>query len=76
MVTVVTIWREIGGAKWGCFAILLQLMVGYGLALVSFRIGIYLWAGAPFGVGQVAALLAIAFVLYAVFRPAPGEKHS
>ena len=76
VVTVVTIWREIGGAKWGCFAILLQLMVGYGLALVSFRIGIYLWAGASFGVGQVAALLAIAFVLYAVFRPAPGEKHS
>ncbi len=71
IVAIVATWREMGGAKWGCVAIGFQMLVGYLLALVSFRLGIFFWAGVPFGVGQIAAVLVIVLVLFAVFRPAP-----
>ncbi len=64
-------WSEMGSAKWGCIAIGFQLLVGYCLALVCFRLGVLFWAGASFGTGQIAAILVILFVLYAVFRPVP-----
>jgi hypothetical protein len=59
-----------GSAKWGCLAIGFQLVVGYCLALVCFRLGVFFRAGASFGLGQLAALAVILLVLYAVFRPA------
>ena len=71
MVAIAATWREIGGAKWGCIAIGFQLLVGYLLSLVCFRLGILFWAGAPFGPGQIAAIIAILAVLYLIFRPAP-----
>ncbi|MBR4675602.1 MAG: ferrous iron transport protein B [Victivallales bacterium] len=64
-------WSEMGSAKWGCIAIGFQLLVGYSLALVCFRLGVLIYAGASFGIGQVAAILIILAVLYAVFRPSP-----
>ena len=47
------------------------LTVGYCLALVCFRLGVFIWAGASFGIGQVLAILVILLVIYAVLRPAP-----
>ena len=74
VVAIAATWREMGSAKWGCIAIGFQLMVGYLLSLICFRLGVFFWAGASFGLGQVAAVLAILFVLYAVLRPAPKEE--
>ena len=70
LVAIATTWREMGSAKWGCIAIGFQLLVGYCLSLVCFRLGVLFWAGASFGLGQIAALAVVAFILYAVFRPA------
>ncbi len=71
LVAIATTWREIGGAKWGCFTIGFQLLVGYLLSFICFRLGIFIWAGASFGIWQVLAIMVILFVLYAVFRPVP-----
>ncbi len=71
LVAIATTWREMGSAKWGCIAIGFQLLVGYCLSLICFRLGVLFFAGASFGAGQIAALAVIAFILYAVFRPAP-----
>ncbi|MBQ7175862.1 MAG: 50S ribosome-binding GTPase, partial [Victivallales bacterium] len=73
LVAIATTWREMGSAKWGCIAIGFQLLVGYCLALVCFRLGVFFRAGASFGVGQIAAVIVILLTLFAVFRPAPKE---
>ena len=73
LAAIAATWREMGTAKWGCIAIGFQLMVGYFLALIFFRLGVFFRAGASFGAGQIASVLVILFVLYAVFRPAPKE---
>ncbi|MBQ6471940.1 MAG: ferrous iron transporter B [Victivallales bacterium] len=71
LVAIAATWREMGSAKWGCIAIGFQLLVGYCLSLVCFRLGTLFWAGAGFGAGQIAAIVVVLGVLYAVFRPAP-----
>ena len=71
LVAIAATWREMGNAKWGCIAVGFQLLVGYFLSLVCFRLGVFFLAGAGFGIGQVVAVLAIIGVLFAVFRPAP-----
>ena len=73
LVAIATIWREMGNAKWGCIAIGFQLLVGYCLALVCFRLGVLFRAGASFGIGQLAAIIVVLLVLLAVFRPASKE---
>ncbi|MBO4345771.1 MAG: 50S ribosome-binding GTPase [Victivallales bacterium] len=70
LVATATTWREMGSAKWGCVAIGFQLLVGYLLSFVCFRLGVFLWAGESFGIWQILAVLVILFVLYALFRPA------
>ncbi|MBR6373077.1 MAG: ferrous iron transporter B, partial [Victivallales bacterium] len=74
IVAIISTWREMGSAKWGLIAIGFQLMVGYCLSLVCFRLGVFFQAGASFGAGQIAALAVILAVLYAVFRPAPKAR--
>ncbi len=74
LAAIATSWREMGTAKWGAFAVIFQLFVGYGIALVSFRLGILIWGGASFGLGQVVALALIAFVLFAVLRPGTAKQ--
>ncbi|MBP5639116.1 MAG: ferrous iron transporter B [Victivallales bacterium] len=73
LVAIAATWREMGSAKWGCIAIGFQLLIGYFIALVSFRMGALFFAGASFGLGQIVAVLAIVGVLVAVFRPAPKQ---
>ena len=71
LVAIAATWREMGSSKWGCIAIGFQLLVGYCLALVCFRLGILCWAGASFGLGQIVAFIVVLLVLFAIFRPAP-----
>ena len=71
LVAIATTWREMGSARWGCMAICFQLLVGYLLSFVCFRLGIFIWAGASFGIGQLLAILVILLLIYAVLRPAP-----
>ena len=73
LVAIATTWREMGSRKWGYIAIGFQLLVGYCLALVCFRMGVFFRAGASFGIGQIAAVIVILLTLFAVFRPAPKE---
>ncbi|MBO4511737.1 MAG: ferrous iron transporter B [Victivallales bacterium] len=74
IVATIATWREMGSAKWGLIAICFQLLVGYCLSLVCFRLGVFFFADVPFGIGQIAALLVVAFILFAVFRPDPNAK--
>ena len=71
LVAIAATWREMGSAKWGSIAVCFQLLVGYCLALVCFRLGVFFRAGAAFGIGQFAVCLVILLALFAVFRPAP-----
>ena len=52
-------------------AIGFQLLVGYCLALVCFRLGVLFRAGASFGLGQAAAVIVVLLALFTIFRPAP-----
>jgi ferrous iron transport protein B len=61
--------REMNNAKWTMLAIGYQLVYGYLLALMVYQFGT-LFAGGGFGVGTVAAILALAlFVFMLVRRP-------
>ncbi len=76
LAAIAATWREMGNAKWGCIAIGFQLLVGYCLSLVCFRLGVFFRAGASFGPGQIAAVAVILLVLYAVLRPAPKNDNA
>lgn len=71
LVAMVTIAREMGDKKWAAAALLFQLAVGYSLALVAYNLGNWLFFGAPFGVGQGAAILLCLTAAYFILRPAP-----
>lgn len=71
-----TIMREMGSKRWGFFAIGFQLILGYCIALVGYQLGNWLFFGAGFGWGQVAALGLLGVALYFIFRPMPKEKNS
>lgn len=74
LVAMVTIAREMGERKWAAAAILFQLLIGYSLALVSYNLGNWLFFGAPFGMGQGAAILLCAAAAYFILRPSPKDK--
>ncbi len=69
VVAIATAFREHGSAKWGWITLGFQLGVGYGVALIVYNIGVWITEGV-FGAGTVAAILLVAFVLFALFRPA------
>lgn len=71
LVAMVTIAREMGNKKWAAAALLFQLAVGYSLALVAYNLGNWLFFGAPFGVGQGAAILLCLTAAYFILRPVP-----
>ena len=70
IVAISTTMREMGSRKWGWIAIGYQVLVGYGLAFVCYQLGRLLY-GAPLGVGQIIAVLALAAAVFMVARPAP-----
>ncbi len=69
IVAMSTTMREMGSKKWGWIAIGYQAFVGYALAFISFQLG-SLFFGAPFGLGQAIAVLAVLVILYLIVRPA------
>ncbi len=69
LVAIATAFREHGSAKWGWITLGFQMGVGYGVALIAYNIGVWVTEGV-FGVGTVVAIALIAFVLFALFRPA------
>ena len=72
MVAIATTFREMGSQKWGWFAMAFQLAVGYVIALSAYQIGM-LACGGSFGLWTTVTLAVDAFVLWAIFRPAPKE---
>jgi ferrous iron transport protein B len=59
--------REMNTAKWTMLAIGYQLVYGYLLALMVYQFGT-LFAGGGFGVGTVAAILALALFVFMLVR--------
>ena len=73
LVAIATTFREMGTARWGWFAVGLQFLIGYCLALVTYQIGKLILLGS-FGVGTIFALLVLLAMLYFIFRPTPKLK--
>jgi len=71
VVAMATTVREMASTKWGMIAIGFQCLVGYALALICYQLGSYFWYGAPFGIGQAAAVALILLIVYFILRPAP-----
>ncbi len=69
LVAIATAFREFNSAKWGWITFAFQMGVGYSVALITYNIGMMATEGV-FGLGQVVAILLIAFILFALFRPA------
>lgn len=74
VVAMATIAREMGDRKWAALAIGFQIMLGYGMALVAYNIGSWLFYGAAFGIGQVLAIVVSLAALWMIVRPAPKKK--
>ncbi len=69
LVAIATAFREFNSRKWGWITFGFQMGVGYGVALIAYNIGMMATEGV-FGIGQIAAIALIIFILYALFRPA------
>ncbi len=69
IVAMSTTAREMISGKWTAIAIGYQVMVGYSLSFITFQLG-SLFFGATFGIGQVIAILLVAFIVFLVVRPA------
>lgn len=63
--------REMSSAKWTWFAIGYQTVLAYSVALMINQFGGLIFGGVSFGIGSVAAILVLAFMLFLLFRPAP-----
>ncbi len=64
--------REMNSTKWFLFAIGYQCGLAYLVALMIYQFGTFL-TGGGFGLGTVVALIALAVLLYFLFRPNPYE---
>ncbi|MCI9273823.1 MAG: ferrous iron transport protein B [Clostridiales bacterium] len=63
--------REMASARWTWFAVGYQTALAYAAALMIHQIGGLLTGSLSFGVGTVAAFVALAALLYLLFRPNP-----
>ncbi len=63
--------REMSSAKWTWFAIGYQTVLAYSVALMINQFGGLIFGGVSFGIGSVAAILVLAFMLFLLFRPTP-----
>ncbi len=74
VVAMANIAREMNSRKWAALAIGFQVMIGYGLSLVVYQLGSWLYYGAPFGIGQITACALLLAALYLIVRPRSHEK--
>ena len=75
LVAIATAFREQGDRKWGWITFGFQMAVGYGIALVVYQLGSF-FTGGGFNVGTLVGFLLVAFVVWAVVRPAPKKTAS
>lgn len=66
--------REMNSTKWTWFAILYQCGLAYVVALMINQFGGLMTGALSFGLGTVAAIVILGFLLYMVFRPAKEAK--
>lgn len=67
--------REMGNAKWTLIAVGYQTGFAYAVSLIVYQLGMLL-TGQGFGVGTVAAIIVLAFMLYLIFRPYKDIKNT
>ncbi|MGY3750394.1 ferrous iron transport protein B [Vagococcus acidifermentans] len=60
--------REMGDAKWTTLAIAYQCGLAYAVSLVIYQLGSFLFEGAPFGFGQIVAVVLILLVVFGLIR--------
>lgn len=65
--------REMNNTKWTWFAIGYQTILAYGVALCIYQLGTWFTTG-TFGVGAIAAILAVALFIYLLVRPYKESK--
>jgi len=75
LVAIATAFREQGTKKWGWFTFIFQMAVGYGLALIAYRLGMLFTAG-EFTFWTVVAIALVVFILWALFRKPSEERLS
>ena len=70
LAAISTMAQQMQDRKWFWFAILFQNIFAYAVTLVVYQLGSVLCGGA-FGIGTIAALIVLAFMLFMLFRPDP-----
>ena len=75
LVAIITAFKEQGNKKWGWFTFILQMLVGYSIALIVFQIGSFITKTAMPQVGAVSclpvAIILLIFILVMILRPNP-----
>ena len=74
LAAIATMAQQMQSRKWFWFAIIFQNVFAYAVSLCVYQFGTVL-AGGPVGVGTIAALAVLIFMLYMLFRPDP-YKHT
>lgn len=70
LAAISTMAKEMNNRKWFWFAVVFQNVFAYAIALIVYQIGMVV-SGGGFGVGTVAAIIVLIFLLYMLFRPDP-----
>lgn len=60
--------REMGNAKWTIFAVGYQTGFAYAISLIIYQLGMLL-TGNGFGVGTIAAIVVLMYLMYMLVRP-------
>lgn len=70
LAAISTMAQEMQSGKWFWFAIVFQNAFAYSVSLCIYQLGT-LAMGGPVGVGTIAAVIVLVFMLYMLFRPDP-----
>ena len=68
MVAIATAFREQGQAKWGWFTFIFQMLVGYGIAMCTYNIGMFATQGV-FTLATAVSFVLVIVILVLLFRP-------
>lgn len=68
--------REMNSGKWFAAAVAYQCGYAYAIALMVFQFGGLMTGELSFGIGTIAALVVLAFMLFMILRPDPSKKSS
>ncbi len=74
LAAIATMAQQMQSRKWFWFAIVFQNVFAYAVSLCVYQFGTVM-AGGPVGIGTIAALIVLIFMLYMLFRPDP-YKHT